>query len=287
MKSLTILAACSLAVGFAAAQPAAVSPPLLRAYGVKLNVADLDEAAKFYADFVGFAVAARAGDGTALTLRTDDRHYTHVTLVRQSSAGNVFYRRDAHTSFTVQVQDIRARVARAQQEGVRLLENHVRLEQVGLAVTIADPFGNLISMMDLTVESSPPAPDPALYNYGFVIPSNGYARAREFWCDRLGFTTLMDRYLPFDQAVFSADRRWGFMLHMRDGVTPAPAAPYPGYPAAIVQLATPDLAAAVEKLRAAGAELLLREPRTDAFGRRYTAFREPFGTPVEVLEVPE
>jgi catechol 2,3-dioxygenase-like lactoylglutathione lyase family enzyme len=285
MKLLNLFLA-TLVVGLSArAETPAVPVPLFRAYGVKINAPDLAAAEKFYREFIGFAVAERAADGSALTLRTDERHYTHVTLVRQAHTGHVIYRRDAHTSFTVQVGDVRERVHRAQREGVRLMENHVRIEQVGLAVTVADPAGNTLSLMDLARKPSPPEPDPAVYNFGFVIPMNGYAQARAFWCDRLGMVTLMDRYLPFDQALFSADKRWGFMLHMRDGVLPALAPPYPGYADPIVQLVTPDLPAAVEKLRAAGAELLLTEPRTDAFGRRYTAFREPFGIPVELLEI--
>lgn len=287
MKLLNLLVATLVACVSARAQTPAVPAPLFRAYGVKVNVAHLDDAVKFYGEFLGLAVATRSADGQAATLRTDDRHYTHVTLVQQAHVGHVLYRRDAHTSFTLQVQDIRERVRRAQAEGVRLMENHVRLEQVGLAVTIADPFGNTLSLMDLTAEQNPPPPDPAVYNFGLVLPINAYAKARAFWCDQLGMTTLMDRYLPFDQALFGADRRWGFMLHMREGVQPARAPAYPGYASPLMQLATPDLAAAIEKLRAAGAELLLAEPATDAFGRRYTAFREPFGVPVEVLEIRE
>lgn len=283
--SLTLLGTAAWAQ--APVSPPAPEPPLFRAWGVRINAPDLEEARRFYAEFLGFAAADSSADGTAVTLRTDARHFTHVTLVRHPHSGHLIYLRDSHTSFTVQVQDIRARVAQAQREQVRLFEQHIRLEQVGLAVTVADPAGTIVSLMDLTVESSPPSPDPAIYNFGFIIPMNGYAKAREFWCDRLGMRTLMDRYLPYDQAVFSADRRWGFMLHMREGVSASPRAPYPGYPTAIVQLATSDLAAATEKLRAAGAELLLAQPATDAFGRRYIAFREPFGTPVEVLEIRE
>ena len=84
--------------------------------------------------------------------------------------------------------------------------------------------------------------------------------------------------------LFSADKAWGFMLHMREGVYPAKG-DYPGYTMPLMQLATPDLEAALARLRAAGAEILLHAPATDSLGRRYTAFREPFGVPVELLEI--
>ena len=283
MRSLFLaLAAVGLAIGPAWAQ-SPPAPPLFRAHGVRINVPDMEAGLAFYAGFLGFAVESREHYPEAVTLRPDERAYTHLTLVRAPRTAFALYRRDTHTSFTLQVNDVRAFLVRAQRAGVRMMENHVRVEQVGLAATFADPWGATFSVMDLTAKTEPLPPEPRIYNYGFYLPMNAYAKARAFWCDALGFTTLTDRYLPADQAIFSADRSWGFMLHMRDGAQPGPGA-YPGYSMAIVQLATPDLDAALARLRAAGADILLPEPARDAFGRRYTAFREPFGVPVEVIE---
>jgi predicted enzyme related to lactoylglutathione lyase len=275
--------ACASAFAQAPAN-APAQPPLLRAYGVRINVPDMDAGLAFYTGFLGFAVESRDKYPAAVTLQPDARPYTHITLVRQPRTGETIYLKDSHTSFTLQVNDIRATLAKAAQNRVRLMENHVRIEQVGLAATIADPWGTTISMMDTTRKPNPLPPEPLIYNYGLYLPINAYAMAREFWCDKLGFVTLMDRYLPLDQALFSSDKQWGFMLHMREGVVPS-MGDYPGYTKAIIQLATPDLDAALAKLRDAGAEILLPAPATDAFGRRYTAFREPNGIPIEVLEI--
>lgn len=283
MKALLgIFLVLVLPVPASAQSPA--SPPLFRAYGVRINVPDMEAGLAFYSGFLGFAIESREKLPAAVTLKPDERHYTHITLVQAPRTAFALYRRDTHTSFTLQVNDIRAFLARAAKERVRMMENHVRVEQVGLAATFADPWGATFSVMDTTVKSDPLPPEPRIYNYGFYLPMNAYAKARAFWCDGLGFTTLTERYLPADQAVFSSDRAWGFMLHMRDGALPAPGE-YPGYSMAIIQLATGDLEAAVARLQAAGAEMLLPAPATDAFGRRYTAFREPFGVPVEVLEI--
>lgn len=263
--------------------PAPATPPLFRAYGVKINVPDMEAGLAFYSGFLGFAIESREKFPAAVTLKPDSRHYTHITLVQQPRNGQVLYRREAHTSFTLQVNDIRAFLAKAAKEKLRLMDNYVRIEQVGLAVTIADPWGNSISMMDTTRKPDPLPPEPAIYNYGLYLPMNAYAKAREFWCDNLGFITLMDRYLPLDQALFSPDKEWGFMLHMREGAL-AGRGDYPGYTMPLIQLATPNLDAALAKLKEAGGEILLPAPATDAFGRRYTAFREPFGIPVEVVE---
>ena len=283
---LLVSLACTLVLAQnpAPAAPAPTPPPLFRAYGVKINVPDLEAGLAFYSGFLGFAVDSREKFPATVTLKPDERPYTHLMLVSQPRTGQVYYRRDTHTSFTLQVNDIRAFLAKAAKQKVRLMENHVRIEQVGLAVTIADPWGNTLSVMDTTRKPDPLPPEPAIYNYGLYLPMNGYAKAREFWCDQLGFITLMDCYLPLDQALFSADKQWGFMLHMREGTQPL-TGDYPGYTMPLMQLATPDLDAALAKLMSAGAEILLPAPATDAFGRRYTAFREPFGVPVEVIEI--
>ncbi len=285
MKNPLLAALLLLAAGAATAQTAApAAPPLFRAHGVKINVPDMEAGLAFYSGFLGFAVASREHFPAAVTLKPDGRPYTHLTLVSQPRTGQALHRKDSRTSFTLWTQDIRAFLARADKEQVRMLDGCVRVEQVGLAGTFADPWGTLFSVMDTTQRPDPLPPEPRIYNYGFYLPMNGYAKARAFWCDRLGMTTLMDRYLPLDQAVFSADKAWGFMLHMREGAVPAKG-DYPGYTMPVMQLATPDLDAALEKLRAAGAELLLPAPATDAFDRRYTAFREPFGVPVEIVEI--
>ncbi len=283
MKTPTAAALLFLAGSVLAQTAAPSAPPLFRAHGVKINVPDMDAGLAFYSGFLGFAVESRDKFPAAVTLKPDERHYTHLLLVQQPRTAQPLYRRDTHTSFTLWTHDIRAFLARAAKEKARMMENHVRIEQVGLAATFADPWGGTFSLMDTTQRPDPPPAEPRIYNYGFYLPMNAYAKARAFWCDGLGFTTLTDRYLPLDQALFSADKAWGFMLHMRDGAVPAKG-DYPGYGMAIIQLATPDLDAALAKLREAGAEILLATPATDAFGRRYTAFREPFGVPVEVLE---
>jgi catechol 2,3-dioxygenase-like lactoylglutathione lyase family enzyme len=265
-----------------AAAPA--QPPLFRAYGVRINVSDMEAGLAFYTGTLGFAVESREQYPAAVTLKPDERHYTHITLVQQPRTGSTLYRRDTHTSFTLWTADIRAFLVKAAKTRVRMMDNYVRIEQVGLAATYADPWGATFSVMDTTARPETLPPEPRIYNYGLYLPMNAYAKAREFWCDKLGFVTLTDRYLPLDQALFSSDKQWGFMLHMREGAQISKGA-YPGYTMPIIQLATPDLDAALAKLKDAGAEILLAAPATDAFGRRYTAFREPFGVPIEVLEI--
>jgi predicted enzyme related to lactoylglutathione lyase len=268
-----------------AAPPAApTQPPLFRAHGVRINVPDMEAGLAFYSGMLGFAVESREKFPATVTLKPDERHYTHITLVQQPRTGSTLYRRDTHTSFTLWTADIRAFLAKAGKARVRMMDDHVRVEQVGLAATFSDPWGATFSVMDTTARPEPLPPEPRIYNFGLYLPMTAYAKAREFWCEKLGLVTLTDRYLPLDQAVFSADKQWGFMLHMREGAQPAKG-DYPGFTMPIIQLATPDIDAALAKLKEAKAEILLDTPATDPFGRRYTAFREPFGVPVEVVEI--
>lgn len=268
----------------AATPVAPAQPPLFRAYGVRINVPDMETGLAFYTGFVGFAVESREKYPAAVTLKPDERHYTHLTLVQQPRTGIARYRKDAHSDLAIQIHDVRVWLARIAKEKLVLLDSHVRIEQVGLSIAFSDPWGGYIYTMDPSRKANPLPPEPLIYNYGIYVPINGYAKAREFWCDKLGFITQTDRFLPLDQALFSPDKQWGFMLHMREGIYPTKG-DYPGYSQPIIQLATPDLDAALAKLKDAGAEILLAAPATDAFGRRYTAFREPNGIPFEVLEI--
>jgi catechol 2,3-dioxygenase-like lactoylglutathione lyase family enzyme len=260
--------------------PAATPPPLLRAHGVRINVPDLDQAVAFYVDALGFEVERRERD--AVGLRPDERHYTHVTLVRQPRSVLAASTLSARSGLTLRTKDIHDFVARAGERRIRLLESQIRTEQVGLAISFADPFGTAMSVMDEARKTAPVRPGASIYNFSLYLPEDGYSRAREFWVDRLGFVTRTDRFLPRDQPLFDAAGQWGFMLHMRAGVV-ASALPYAGYPQPLMQLATGALDAAVDRLRAAGAEFL--SGCYDAFGRRCVAFREPFGTPIEVIEL--
>lgn len=280
-----LLAASLLPVGrHAAAQAPGPAPALMRSHGLRINVPDMAAALTFYAGVLGFVVASREAFPAAVTLAPDARHYSHVTLVQQAVNAAYAYRRHSQTSVTLRVHDIRAFLARAQREQLKLLEPHVRIEQVGLSISFADPFGNHLAVMDESRKPDPLPPEPSLYNFGLYLPADGYARARDFWCERLGFITQTDRFLPADQVLFSADRRFGFMLHMREGVA-ATVGDYPGHPQPLMQLATPDLTEVLTRLRAAGVEPLLPAGARDPLGRRLTAFREPFGVPVEVLEL--
>lgn len=264
---------------------AAVTQPMFRAYGLRINVSDMDTGLKFYSETLGFPVESRANYPLSVILRRDSRHYTHLKLIKTYRAEEQpSTTSPSGTTFTLHINDIHAALARVAKQGLKVVGNHVRIEQVGLAFTIVDPWGVPVSLMDLAKKPDPLPPEPRIYNYGLQIPMDGYAKAREFWCDKLGFITLFDRFLPLDQALFSSDKSFGFMLHMREGVEPAKGA-YPGNARPIIQLATPDLDAAIARLNAAGAQILLEEPATDDEGRRYTAFREPFGSPVEVVEI--
>jgi predicted enzyme related to lactoylglutathione lyase len=286
MKTTLFTASIMLGTILSAADSAApAGTPLFRAHGIRINIADMDQGMRFYCETLGFAVESRAHYPLSLNLKTDPRPYCHIKLVKTYRSEEApTATKPSGTSFTLHINDIHAALGRIAKQGVKVAGNQVRIEQVGLAFSIVDPWGATVSMMDLSKKPDPLPPEPRIYNYGLVIPMDGYARAREFWCDKLGFMTLFDRFLPLDQALFNADKGFGFMIHMREGVQVMKGS-YPGNPQPIIQLATPDLDAAIAKLRAAGAELLIEDYATDDECRRFTAFREPFGVPVEVIEI--
>jgi len=86
-----------------------------------------------------------------------------------------------------------------------------RKEGVGYSMKMFDPFGNCISIMQLTYPNAPEITEPFVYNCGYYVASMD--KARKFHKEILGFTELSENYLPSDMPLGYADKSFAFMLH--------------------------------------------------------------------------
>jgi len=252
----------------------------MQAVGIVLPAGDLAQSATYYHQMHGFEAPSPATDPNQIELRAGGPH--RVWLRHSKAASRPRYKLDGKTSFTLQVNDLDATVARLKSNGIHMLDADKRVEGVGFAISITDPFGSAVSLLHQTIRKVEPFAEPRVYNFGFYMPAEGYDTARKFWCEGLGFAIGTERYLPNDAPLVQGDAIY-FMLHMRE--TAARAAPYPQIDGPLLVFAAQDLEKTRALLGKAGAILLTQGIETTASGHRFLAFREPFGQPCEVWEV--
>ncbi|HEX8069889.1 MAG TPA: VOC family protein [Pyrinomonadaceae bacterium] len=288
MKLLALVAAVLLLVGTggldhhppAAASADEVAPAaLVRTYGVKINVDDMEKALAFYGGKLGFEIEDRGGYPERVLLKSGDREKLILNRVRRLEARGPA---DTQLSFTLQVNDLDQAIARMKALGVEFGEEGPRKEAVGNAIYVRDPFGRRISLMHETVVKVEPFQEPRLYNFGFLVPDMQTGRA--FYSAKLGFVVRSEKYLPLDLPLGHPDKTFAFMLHYRPGVRPVKSAYPRAAPFNTLVLATPNLPAAVKELTAHGVKFLTTHPQPGALGS-YVVFADPFGNVSELLEV--
>ena len=289
MRLLAYLASVMLLIspgGFVKNPPAGETEPskaetesLIRTYGVKINVDDMEKALSFYCGKLGFEVEDRSGYPDYVVLKADDANKFILNRVKRLRRPGPA---DTQLSFTLQVNDLDQAIKRMKSLGVEFAEAEKRKEAVGDAISIRDPFGRSISMMHQTIVKVEPFKEPRIYNFGLLIPDMGVGR--DFYSHKLGFVVRSERYLPLDLPLGHRDKTFAFMLHVRPGVK-AITSDYPNTaPFNTLVFETRDLQAATEELKKAGVKILSGRPLRSARGN-YVVFEDPFGNVSELLEV--
>jgi predicted enzyme related to lactoylglutathione lyase len=291
MKMLAHLALVLLLVGaggFVKNPPAAgavtrafADESLVRAYGVKINVEDMEQALAFYHGKLGFEVEDRGGHPDYVLLKSGGGQKLILNRVKRLKARAPG---DTGLSFTLQVNDLDQAIQRMKALGVEFAETQRRKEGVGDAISIRDPFGRRISLMHQTVVKVEPFKEPKIYNYGFLVPDMSVGR--DFYANKLGFVVRSEKYLPLDLPLGHPDKTFAFMLHVRPGVQSVRSAYPDAAPQNTLVLATRDLRAAAEELKKRGVKILSEKPLKGPRGD-YVVFEDPFGNVSEVVEMRE
>ncbi len=251
---------------------------VVRTYGVKINVEDMDKALSFYCDKLGFEAEDRSNYPAQVFLKTGERIKLILNRVGKVQKPNP---EDTRASFTLQVNDLDQAIARMKSLGVEFAEAEKRKEGVGYAISIRDPFGRSVSMMHQTIRKMDPFKEPRIYNFGYAIPD--METARDFYCNRLGFAIWSEKYLPLDLPLAHQDKTFAFMLHYRPGIKPIRSE----YPRAMgfntIVYETGNLAAVAPELKKSGVKILTERVQKSAQGS-YIVFEDPFGNVSELLE---
>ena len=250
----------------------------LRAFGVEINVDDMDTALAFYTRKLGFETEDRSGYPGFVILQSGDSEKLILNRVRKLRSESPL---DTGLSFTLQVNDLDETIARMKTLGVEFAEAQPRKEAVGNAISIKDPFGRRISLMHQTIVKVEPFKEPKLYNFGFNLPD--LPAGRDFYANKLGFVVRSERYLPLDLPLGHADKSFAFMLHTRPGII-AIKSDYPNSVAFNTAVfSTPDLAATVSRLQINGVKIVgpvQHNQRGD-----FVMIEDPFGNVSKLQEI--
>lgn len=251
---------------------------LIRTYGLKINVDDMEKALAFYCGKLGFVVEDRSAYPNQVVLKSDDSNKLILNRVKRLVRSSPT---DTNLSFTLQVNNLDEAITKMRSLGVELGETAIRKEGVGNAIFIKDPFGRLISLMHQTIVKVEPFKEPRIYNFGFLIPD--MEAGRDFYSNKLGFVVRSEKYLPKDLPLGHLDNSFAFMLHYRPGVK-AIKNDYPdSAPFNTLVFQTHNLEAAMKALKERGVNILSRKPQMSASGN-FIAIEDPFGNVSELLE---
>jgi predicted enzyme related to lactoylglutathione lyase len=194
--------------------PTSADAPLssLKMVGVRVNVPDMKRALDFYVGVLNLEHLADKSNGKFARLRTKNEK---LVLLVESAQVRPFASAEAHPMLTFQVNDLVEARRKLLQNNVSLADAGPRMEGVGVALTLRDPFGTLISMMQLSSAAAKPFDEPRMYNTGLMIPSMAQERAL---FAQLGLVELTTRFLPIDLPLGFPDKRFAFMLHERNWI---------------------------------------------------------------------
>ncbi|MDZ7650332.1 MAG: VOC family protein [Cytophagales bacterium] len=250
---------------------------MLRTYGVKINVTDMANAVDFYTQQLGFEVESKVNYPKMVVLKSNDANKLILNLVRNLVDEGP---RDCKIGLTLQVNDYDKAVEKMKDNGVDFETNVKRKEGVGYSIYFSDPFGTMLSIMQVTVVKEDPFPEPKIYNYGIQV--SDMEKGRRFF-KKLGFVERSDRYLPLDMPLGHPDNSFAFMLHYREGTEPI------YYNTAndehiVIMFKVNNLESAIEIMKKKGIEIIQSKVQQTELGR-YVSFRDPFGMVHELIEM--
>ena len=168
------------------------------------------EARSFYTGILGFQIETESEDKQTVWLRTNSYK---IVLQRSKDARRITTPGYSHVSMSMRVNDIDETFRYLKSKSVRFIIDEKRKEGVGWSLQILDPFGNKISMMQITAGKPETIVEPSVYNCGIYVTD--IEIALKTYGDALGFLVRSRAYLPEDMPLGTSDGKFAFMLHLR------------------------------------------------------------------------
>ncbi len=263
---LTVLTSLSLL--FPTLIPGKIEPEV-RFEGLRIWVTDLEEARKFYEGLLGFQMEEQSKESAILNTGSFPIH-----LSKSAQSNGTDYEKHERTALSIQVSKLLPAIDALRAKGVNLLEGHLQRNGVGISIPFKDPFGNLLSLIEVQIREVPAFEGFQIYNTG--ITSGDMDKAISFYEGILGFEEWSRDYLPQAMPLKHKDQSFAFMLHYKAGL--APRSRKFGTESEINLLfSSSDLSKTISGLKQQGVEMV-------SVSKTRAAFKDPFGNICELVE---
>jgi len=233
-------------------------------WAIEYGVSDLQRASEFYTNALGFEVEENNCCAPAKILRNGG-----MRLLLSRSEAKALATDAASTHLNMRVGDLAVAVAAVRQNGGTVENDAPEDFALGKVVTVHDPFGNWINLLDIANDNRTAESKPTIFNIG-VVGEN--LEKEEAFFTVLGFQIYSREYLP-DLPL----QRYGavaLVLH-GDAKTPAKSGRRNG----TIILATTDLPASLAALKTRGV-------KTASSGKsRFAIFHDPSGNPLRLMQL--
>ncbi|MFC2097847.1 VOC family protein [Bacteroidota bacterium] len=248
-----------------------------RVYAIQTNVTDTHEAITFY-EILGFklltpdylpAVAPMQSGNTMLVLhKVKDKRITRIE--------------EAHLAMNMLTSNIDSLIDQLGGSGqIEVLHNSKQSSAIGNWVSIRDPFGNIINLVE---------PDGIPYNssgtefFNVSVVIDDLNKASQFYNQILGFDIYSENYLPHALPLVTDGTISSITLH--DSNAQPVQFEYPNSTVSFLVLEVADLDDAMSELKSEGVQFIQDVPLEAAIGR-YVVFKDPFGLVYEMVELNE
>lgn len=111
---------------------------------ISINVADMTTAIDFYCNKLGFEISTQYDDDL-VSLKHEP---IPIVLCKVEFSTQVQYPRESQVVIGLQVDDLTASILQYKQFGVQVLYDEPRECPPGIYSAIADPFGNVIELLE-------------------------------------------------------------------------------------------------------------------------------------------
>ncbi len=246
-------------------------------YGVKIKVNNMAKALGFYGDLLGFEVLLREHYPNLIALKNE---MLPLFLEQTDLPSSLEYGKSAQAAITFQTNDLKKRMAELKSRGVKFI-TEIGKVGVGISARFQDPSGNVHSMLEQTVVETPEFVEPRIYNVGFAHPD--MAKAREFYCDKLGFVVRTEKYYPPAIPLGHRDGSFSHMLHEKNGLKHV-RTKYPDEAQTVILYRVPEFNITLRLLRHLKVDFIQSEPQVGHLGR-FVSIRDPFGVISEIVEL--
>jgi catechol 2,3-dioxygenase-like lactoylglutathione lyase family enzyme len=209
---------CLCCLFFGALNPVFAQDIGCRLVGVKIKVPDLAIAKNFYCDVLGFELEKDEPTSQSLVLKTGGYK---IILVATAKAVYIKERGSSATSICLQVNHLDSTYQYLKSKNVAFVKEEKRPEGIGHSLLMVDPFGNPLSIMQLT-NPKKRVVEPAIFNCGVNVP-NIELSLKTYTA--LGFIEGTRKYMPDDMPLLYADKKFAFMLHIKRSDMPYQANP--------------------------------------------------------------